>query len=342
VNILVGKTFNYDANDNLLWIGKTLINSAIEISTTGEEIRGEAGNLLQLIYYHTSTFALTQEEQQFNLTMLAKTLGASIVTGANVWEEEAVTITAGAGAVIGTPIATSTGTIYGWAELEDGSSERFTFSGQDFTLVGQSSGIVCVRYYKNNTAARQISVNANIIPSVVRTVVEAQLFSGDPNNVSTSTLIGKVLVEVPRLQLNGSASLTLNSTGASSTPISGTALASRVAGCNSAGVYATITEVINSANWFDGIQILAIQDDTPTVAVSSTITLQVWAVPTNGDAPFIAPIADLSFTSGTPANATAGLHTGVITGVLAGTSIITVVITDKNTVSTTATVTVTA
>lgn len=339
MNILVGKTFNYDANDNLLWTGKTLINSAIEITTGNQEIRAGQGNVLQMVYYHTGAMAITQEEQQFNLTMIAKTLGSSITTGANVWEEEAVTITSNAGTVTGTPIATSSGTIYGWAELSDGSTERFTFgSAGAFTLIGQSSGTVCVRYYKNNSAARQININANIIPSVVRTVIEAQMFTGDPSTVSTSTLVGKVLVEVPRLQLDGSATITLSSTGTSSTPIKGNALASTVAGYSSSGVYATITEVLNSANWYDNINILAIQDDTITLA-SGTTTLQVWAVPTNGDAPFIAPVADLTFTSGTTAACTVGAHTGVITYVASGTSVITVVITSKNTVATTATVT---
>jgi len=336
----VGKTYNYDSNDNLLWVGKTLLNSSIEISSGSQNVNAGQGNALQMIYYHTGQLSLTQEEQQFNLSMIAKTLGSSIVTGANVWAEESVVLTASAGAVLGTPIATSSGTIYGWAELSDGSSERFTFSSKNFTLSGQSSGTVCVRYYKSDSAARQVTVNANIIPATVRTVIEAQMFSGDPSNVSTSTLVGKVLVEVPRLQLDGTATLNLTTTGVSSTPIKGMALASAVAGCSSAGVYATITEVLDSANWYDNVNILAIQDDTIAISVAvPSATVVVWAVPTNGDAAFIAPVADLSFTSGTVGTCTIGLHTGLITRVAAGSSVITVIITSKNTVSTTATVT---
>jgi len=337
----VGKTFNYDANDNLLWTGKTLIKSAIEISTGSQKITAGQGNVLQMVYYHTGELTLTQEEQQFNLTMIAKSIGSSIVTGANVYAEETVSITSNAGTVVGTPIAPSAlGTIFGWAELSDGTTERFTFTGSGFTLVGQASGNVCVRYYNTNSAARQITVNSNIIPSVVRTVIEAQMFTGDPNTVSTSTLVGKVLVEVPRLQLDGTAKLDLGTTGVSSTPIKGMALSTPVAGCSSSGIYATITEVLDNANWYDHVTMLAIADDTVSMTHPSTKTLQVWAVPTNGDAPFIAPVADLSFTSGTTATCTAGLHTGLITTVATGTSVITVVITAKNTVTTTATVTV--
>lgn len=333
----VGKTYNYDSSDNLLWVGKTLISSAIEITTGSEEVRAGQGNALQMIYYHTSALSLTQEEAQFNLAMLAKTLGSNIVTGVNVWNEETITLIAGAGSVSSTPVATSSGTVYGWAELSDGSSERFTFTGSNFTLVGQSTGVVCVRYYKNDAAARQINVNANIIPAVVRTVVEAQLFSGDPTNISASTLIGKVLVEVPKLQLNGAATLNLTTTGVSNTSITGNALASTVAGCSSTGVYATITESINNSNWYDNVTMLAVADDTITLT-SGTKTLQVWAVPTNGDAPFIPPVADLTFTSATPASFTVGSHTGVVTYAGAGSSIITVTITDKSAVATQVTV----
>ena len=331
---MVGKTFNYDSNDNLLWVGKTLLESAIEVSTGSEEIRAGQGAALEMVYYHSGAMSLSQTEQQFNLSMIAKTLGSSVVTGANVWEEETVTLTAGAGSVVGTPIATSSGTIYGWAELTNGTTERFTFSTKDFNLVGQSSGDVTVRYYKADSAARQVTVNANIIPSIVRTVVEAQMFSGDPSNVSTSTLVGKVLVEVSRLQLDGTASLNLTTTGVSSTPIKGMALAS------STGVYATITEVVDNANWYDNISILAIQDDTIAIAHPGSSTIQVWAVPTNGDSAFLAPVADLTFTSGTVGTCTIGANTGIITSVALGSSVITVVITAKNTVGTTATVTV--
>lgn len=330
----VGKTYNYDSNDNLLWVGKTLLNSSIEISTGSEQVRAGQGNQLHMVYYHSGEMSITQEEQQFNLSMIAKTIGSSVVTGANVWEEETVTLTAGAGTVTGTPIATSSGAIYGWAELSDGTTERFTFSGSNFNLTGQSTGNVVVRYYENNTSARQITVNANIIPSVVRTVIEAQMFSGDPSDVSTSTLIGKVLIEVPKLQLSGTATLNLTTTGVSSTPLNGMALA------DNSGNYATITEVVNNFNWYDNVTMLAIADDTIELTHPDTETLVVWAIPTNGDAPFIAPVADLSFTSGTTATCNVGLHTGLITTVASGTSIITCVITNKNTVGTTANVTV--
>ncbi len=338
---MVGRTFNYDSDDNLLWVGKTLLNSSIEITAGSEDVVAGPGAALQLVYYHTGALNLTQEEAQFSLPLLAKTIGSSIVTGANIWTEETVELTAGAGTVEGTPIATASGTIYGWAELEDGTTERFTFSGSDFNLVGQSTGYVCVRYYEQNNAARQITVNANIVPSVVRTVVEAQLFSGDSTDVSASSLIGKVLIEVPKLQLDGSATINLTTTGVSSTPIRGRALATNLPGCSVSGVYATITEVVDTANWYDNVTLIVSATDPVELTHEDTHQLVIWAVPTNGDAPFLAPLASLDYSSDTVGVANVS-ETGLITTVSAGSALISVSISDKPVVQTTVAVEVSA
>jgi len=327
----VGRTFNYDANDNLLWVGKTLLNSAIDITSSQQELRAGIGNSLQMVYFHSGKLELTQEEQQFNLTMIANSIGSTITTGGSVWVEETVTVTGGAGSVLGTPIATSTGTVYGWVEQSDGTTQRITFSTKSFSGITQQTGNVCVRYYATNSAARVINVNANIIPNVVRTVIEAQMFSGDTNNASTSTLVGKVLVEVPRLQLDGSAKLNLTSTGVSSTPIKGTALASTVAGCSSSGIYATITEVLDSANWYDDVFALALTVDPITLTTAiSPLTVDLRAIPTNGLA-FKPPYGDITWATSDATKFT--VSNGVLTKVAAGSANLNYTITGKTSIT---------
>jgi len=328
----VANCFGYDSNDNLLFSSKTMLTDSIDITTDKQEIRAGYSNQLQLVYFHTSAMNISLEESQFNLSMISKALGSSITTGASVWTEETCTLTAGAGSVTGTPIATSSGNIYGWAELSDGTTERFTFSTKAFTLTGQSTGDVVVRYYETDASARTMEINANIIPSVVRIVLDAQLFSGD--STASSSLIGKVLVEVPNAQLDGAVSLELSSSGVSKTPLKASALA------DSTGVYATITEVVDSANWYDNVFMICVEDDTPALTHPATSTLVVWAIPNNGDAPFIAPVASLTFSSGTTGTATIGANTGIITTAANGTTVLSVYITDKNTVTTTATLNV--
>lgn len=338
----VAKVYAYDVNDNLVFSSKTMLSDAIAITTNKQEVRAGQGNVLQMVYFHTSAMDITLEEQQFDMGMLAKALGSAIVTGNNIFSEETVTVTGGAGSVLGTPIVLpDSGYKYGWVEQSNGLIERVTFSTQSFSGITQQTGDVCVRYYTADSAARYINVNANIIPSVVRLVLDAQLFSGDPSSLSTSTLIGRVQVNVPRAQLDGSANLDLTTTGVSKTPLKAMALATPVAGCSSSGVYATITEIVDSSFWYTNVGMISLVDDTISMTHPSTQTLQVWAIPTNGDAPFIAPNSDLSFSSGTPGTATIGLHTGLITTIASGSSILSIFITNKSSVTTSATLTVT-
>lgn len=329
----VANCYAYDANDNLLFTSKTLIDSSIAVSTKMTEIRGGQGDTLQFQYFYGSDLKLTLTESQFSLAMIASNIGTSLVTGSPIWNTETITLgTGGAGVLLaGTPIATSSGSIYGWVTDANNNTTRVTFTGQNFTLAGGVSGqVVTVRYYENMAAAQSISLNANIIPSVVHLVMEAQLFSGDTTN--SSPLIGKIFIDVSKFQLDGNEKIDLKSSGVSNTPLSGAAL-------NNNGVYATITQNITTAHWYDNVIGLAIANTPISLsATNTTSTLQVYAIPATGSA-FIPPYSDLNFISGTSATATVGASTGLVTRVAAGTSVITVNIVAKP--SETAAVTVT-
>ena len=124
----VGKLYAYNSNDDLLFSSKTQIDNSIDITTSNQEIRAGEGAPLVYNYVHSSGMTIKATESQFDLEMIASNIGADLVTGASVWTDETVTITANAGSVTGTPIATSSGYIYGWASLSDGTTEKFTFS----------------------------------------------------------------------------------------------------------------------------------------------------------------------------------------------------------------------
>jgi hypothetical protein len=337
--------FNISTGD-ILFKSKTILDDSIDITTASEEISAGQGNALQYIYYHSGRFNAKLTETQFSLNMIGQNVGASILTGKNIWTEETVTLgAAGAGTVVGTPLLTpdvSGSDIYGYVTDADGTTTKVTFSGSDFTLVtGAENDIVCVQYFALDSAARYVTVNSNFLPSVVRLVIDTQLASSDESSAAGSSIIGKVQVEVPRFQISGSQSISMTASGVAQTPLEGMALSyAGTGGCAGSGHYATITEVVDTSNWYDNVTFLAIADDTIALTHPDTSTLVVWAVPSNGDSAFIAPVADLSFTSGTVGTCNVGLHTGIITTVAAGSSIITCVITNKNTVGTTATVTV--
>lgn len=332
----------YDENDVLVAVSKTLIDSSLDVKTGSSEVRGGRGNQLLYVYYHSGAMNITLNDTQWNLAFLGQTVGSEITTGNNIYTEETITLGAsGSGTVTGTPLAIQGTTLYGWVTQLDGTIERVTFTGQSFSSSSGTSGdVVCVRYFANDATSRSITIPSNILPKIARIVLEGQLNSSD----EASNKIGKVQVIVPKATLSGNFTLSLKSDGVSQTPLTAMALASQeltTAACSSEPIYAQIIEILDSANWYDGVVALAISGGDFSLATTlGTKQLVVYAIRANGDAPFVAPVADLSFTSSQTSKATVGLHTGLVTGVSAGTTLVTVTITAVPTVDASCTVTV--
>jgi len=332
----VASIYAYDQNDNLLFQSQTMLDTSLDIGTSSTEVGGQ-GDVLQFVYFHTSKFAITATETQWNLGFFSVNMGAPVVTGANVWADEDVVLgVGGAGVVVGSPIATSTGVIYGWVTDASGNSTRITFggAGNAFTLTGGTSGQkVTVRYYETNAAATQVTLSGNFIPSVVRLVLEAQLFSSSGGSTGSSSKIGNVIVEVANAQLSGAQKIDMKSSGTSSTPLSLNALA------DSNNNYCTITEVITSANWYDTVTSIAATVNPITVSTASpTATIDLRAIPTTGSA-FKPPYTDITFTTSDATKATVN-SVGTVTKIASGSCIVTAKISAKTSVTTDIDVTV--
>lgn len=340
----VADVYAYDASDNLLFSAKTLLDSSIDVKVGSSEVRGGRGNSLLYVYYHTGAMSIALTDTQFNLGFLAETVGASVVTGNDVYTEETVTLNSSKqGTVTGTPLALpNSGAIYGWLTLPGGDVEKVTFTGSTFTSANGADGdVCCVRYYATNSASRSITIPANILPSSVRLVMEASLNSGDQ---AGSNRIGTLQVLVPRAQLSGAFTISLKSDGVSNTPLSAMALADTdltSAACSSEPLYAKITEIIDNVNWYDDVVGLSVEGGDFALTHPATKTLRIWAIKGNSnDAPFLAPVADLTFTSGTTATATIGAHTGLVTTASTGTTLLKAVITNKTSIEASCTLTV--
>ena len=150
-------------------------------------------DVLQFVYFHTSKFNITATETQWNLGFISANVGSAVVTGANAWIEESIVLTAGAGSVTQLPIATSTGSLFGWVTDSTGITARIVFTGKAFTY-GTTNQTVVVRYYQANSAATQVTISGNIIPSTVRLVLDAQLFSSSGGATGGSSKIGNVII----------------------------------------------------------------------------------------------------------------------------------------------------
>jgi hypothetical protein len=336
----VANAYMYDdSNGDLLAVGKTLLDSSIETTLGKTDVRAGRGNQLQYVYYHTGEMNVTISDAQWNLGFLSLTVGSDIVTGSNIYTEETITLgAAGTGTVLGTPLAVTGVPIYGWVTQLDGTTDKVTFSGQTFpTSNGTSGDEVCVRYYALDSAARSVTIDANMIPKIVRLVLEAQLNSSDD---TTTNQIGYAQIIIPKASLSGAFSIKMTPDGVASTPLTARALASEDAdssACDSSPYYAKIVEIISGAAWWDDVIGIAIEggDFTQTDETAGT-QLKVWAIPSTG-LPFRAPVGAtptgvsgyMTFSSGTVGTATITSGQGIITGVTGGTTLLHATITEK-------------
>jgi hypothetical protein len=326
------------SNGDLLAVGKSLIDSSIESSLSSVDVRGGRGNPLRYVYFHSPELKITLTDAQWNLALLAKNVGSSVNAGNDVFMKETITVSGGAGSVVGTPLSVY-GALYGWCEYTDIATnnttyEKITFSTKAFNTSLVTAGKVNVYYYAANAGSNQITLSANMIPSIVDLVMEAQLCSKD----SSTNKIGTVQIRINRCSLTGGFNLQMKSDSVSSTPLNARAFPHTDAAGNS--VLGTITEIYDSQNWYDDVIGISVENGDPTLASrTGTKQLVVRAIHSNG-AVGICPVADLDFTSGTGATATIGLHTGLIQGVTQGTTLITAKITAKTSITTAVTCTV--
>ncbi len=344
----VADAYAYDNSTGaLLFCGKTLLDDSVTTTVAATDIRGGKGNQLLYKYYHTSAMNIKITDTQWNLDFLAATTGATINTSTSVYTEETVVFTTGVGSITGTPLTVS-GAIYGWVTLPASATvtttvEKLIFNVKELELLVNSTytGNACVRYYAANTSARYIKIPANIVPKIVRLVLDAQLCSSDS---SSANVIGKVEFLVPAASLSGAFTIAMTSAGVSTTPIDANALASddlTVGTCSDVPLYCQVTEILTSANWYDNVYALAISGgDFSLASAGSPHTIAVYALAPD-TAPFLPPVADLTFSSSVELDATIGLHTGIVTWVSAGASLLTAYITAKSTIETSCTVTTT-
>lgn len=347
----------YNSVGDLLFTSKALTDSSISIGLTAEEIRGGKGNKLIGRFFHDSTFGLELQDALFNLQYIALNVGADVVDGESgtLAEEQIVATDAGALTVSGIPAKFLDLGNIGWVALPGSDSwNKFEFadgsaSATDVTLADGSALVAgdtyCVKYM-NEVACEEITIPGDFIPSEVSVILKGNLYkAGKGNDVSTSSVVGHIEVEVPRLQMNGSMDITLNSSGASQIPLSGSALVAddATSGCEGGGHYAKIRDIRSGATWYDNLVALAIEgSDVITLAPSATKAVRTYGVFSNGSSRLIDP-AKLTYevTVGTATGLTIANATGILTaGSTQGEGSLSVTVANKPSVKVIATVTV--
>ena len=326
-----------------IFTSKTLQESGISISVTAEDIRGGLSNPLLGRYFHDSILEANITDALFNLQYLALNVGGEVVIGGSSLVTETVTAGSGTLTVQGTPVAFGTAGTVGWytpAGQEDWAP--LTFEGKVATASVTSGSSYCVRYNADDSNIQEFVVPSAIIPSEVHLVMTYPLFAGgtSPEAISTSSQVGELIVDIPRFQFAGNVELSLTSSGAATSNLSGSALASyTTANCNDMGTYGTVKQKIYGGNWYDDLTTIAVDGGNFSIAKGAKNTLRVIGLFKNGTG--VLDNSKLTFTSAQTSTASVD-NKGVVTGKATGNTNITITVTGKTSIATMVGVNVTA
>nr|DAN12776.1 MAG TPA: structural protein [Caudoviricetes sp.] len=308
-------------NNNLIGVARTLTDSTLDFAITGEEIRGGVANTLWGKYFHDSSLNVTLTDAMFNLEYMAAALGVDIESGGlSVQEEELTIATPGTATITKTPVAFE-GTLIGWYRNVADASDMWqigTIAGKQMSIPSSTAGQkYCVKYFYQNADARQITINTQYVPSELHVTIINDLWAGDIASGTTggANKIGKLITDIPRLQMDGSQNLALTSTGAATVSLSGSALANIAgASCEDETYFGTMTEQIDSETWQSRVIALAIENSEIEIGKNESETLIVRAVYGGAMASNRIDNSALTFTSSAEGTATVEANTGKVTG----------------------------
>lgn len=344
----VGRALLFNGN-NLIGVAKTLTDSTFDFSITGEEIRGGSGNALWGKYFHDSNLNVTLTDAMFKLEYVAASLGVNIEMGAlSIYESAPAGDKVAEGAVINltnTPVAFD-GTLIGWYKKPtDAEWTIGTITGNTMSIPGATTGdAYCVKYFYQNPNARQVTIPTQYVPAELHVVILNDLFNGDiSSNASETSKVGRLITDIPRLQMDGNQNFALSATSSATVSLTGSALAvSAGDGCEEETYYGTMTEEIFGTSWKDSVVALAVENSEIELTQGASESLIVRVVYGGSIASQRKPNSNFTFTSNALSTATVGANDGIVLGgATPGDAYITVELTGTNVPSAIVKVTVT-
>ena len=276
----VGRALLFKGND-LIGVAKTLTESTFDFSITAEDVRGGQGNGLLGRYFHDSNMQVTLVDAMFDLQYMALSLGVNLESGGlSVKEEELAVGTDGTVTASETPVAFN-GSMIGWYKKPSDTEWSIgTFTGSKMAISGASqSDPYCVKYFYINENAKSIKIKSQYVPSELHVVIMNDLYSGDVGSQSDATRYGRLITDIPRLQMDGNQTLNLTATSAATINLTGSALAVLSGdSCEDDPFYGTMTEEIYGAKWQDDVVALAVENSEIELATTESEALIVRAV----------------------------------------------------------------
>ena len=141
---------------------------------------------------------------------MAAALGTTVEQGGlSINEESDVAVkTAGSIELTETPLAFE-GTLIGWYKkpTEDNwTVGTINQAAGKYTISIPGSKVnetYCVKYFYQNPNARSITIKTQYVPAELHVVIINDLFSGDVGASSDTPKIGRLITDIPRLQMDG-------------------------------------------------------------------------------------------------------------------------------------------
>ena len=218
----------------------------------------------------------------FNIEYIAASLGVNVQSGGLSVMEEELAVAAGGGSVTvsQTPVAFD-GTLIGWYKKPaDAEWKIGTLAGNVMSISGaQANDHYCVKYFYINENAKSITIKTQYVPAELHVVIMNDLFAGDISNQASTSKYGRLVTDIPRLQMDGSQDLSLTATGAATVSLTGNALAVNTTdSCEEDPYYGTMTEEVYGGTWQDDVIAIAIENGDVELAQSGSETLSVRVV----------------------------------------------------------------
>lgn len=264
------------ATNALIGVAKTLTTSTFNFTLDNAEIRAGAGNALWGKYFYNSNLEVSLQSAMFDLSLFAASLGYDVKEGGLSVKEESVVAQNGK-LVISEDAIPVSGSMVGWYKKpSDENWQVTTIDGKNMTVGAAKAGeTYCVKYFYQNTNARSMVMKVQQVPSILHVVLLNDLYSGN-KDFSKTPIIGRLITDIPRLQMSGTQNLDLNTTSAATMSLTGMALAvDNGDTCDEDPYYGTMTEEIFGETWESRAMGLAIQDAEVELANGESETLIV-------------------------------------------------------------------
>lgn len=311
----------------IIGFAKTLTESTFGFTISSEEIRGGKGNALIGKYYHDSGLTVQITDSCFKLEYIAANLGVDLQKGGlGVYQNELIVQTDGKVTLPQAPTAVA-GSMIGWYRTpseKDYTVGIITKAAGAYTMAipnAKAGEKYCVMYFYQNANADSIIIPVDYVPDELHVIILNDLFNADISTTNNATKVGRLITDIPRLQLDGAQNLNLTATSAATVSLSGSALAvDNTDSCEAESYYGTMTEEIFGAKWQNEVRAIAFEDADIALANGGTQALVCYVLFDGNKAPKIVDNANFTFAKEDGADVVTISTAGVVTADNVGTA----------------------